>query len=133
MLEDVAEGAESALELLYLREVERPHGLPVGNRQRSRAGLPYCSDVGYDEYQLPVELDGRDGHQGTGRFRDMRRDNRFAARRHTTLRFGFFDVVNRPCAVAGLVWSVLVDRGCPEPFRHCSRCRNVPLTEFVLG
>ena len=133
MLDDVAVGAESALELLYLRDVERPHGLPVGSRQMSRLGLRYCSDVGYDEYRILVELDGQDGHAGTGRFRDMRRDNRFAARHHTTLRFGFFDVVNHPCAVAGLVWSVLADRGRLDPFRHCPRCRQVPLSELVLG
>ena len=86
MLNDVAAGAES-VELMYLRDVERPHRLPVGRRQRTRLGLPYCSDVGYDEYLLLVELDGRDGHEGVGRFRDMRRDNRFAASGFTTLRF----------------------------------------------
>lgn len=75
MLTDVAEGAESPIELMYLRDVEWSHGLPQGRRQKSRLGLRYCSDVGYDAYQLLVELDGRDAHQGTGRFRDMRRDN----------------------------------------------------------
>lgn len=133
MLEDVADGAESALELLYLCDVERPHQLPVGNRQKSRFRLPYCSDVGYDGYSLLVELDGRDGHEGTGRFRDMRRDNRFAARHHTTLRFGFFDIVHHPCAVAGQVWSVLADHGLLEPFQHCPRCLHLPLSELVRG
>lgn len=62
MLRDVAEGAESPLELRYLRDVERPHGLPRGRRQKSRLGLPYCTDVGYDAHALLVELDGQDGH-----------------------------------------------------------------------
>ena len=118
---------------MYLREVERPHGLPVGNRQRSRLGLPYCTDVGYDSYRLLVELDGRDGHEGAGRFRDMRRDNRFAAGGFSTLRFGFFDVVDHPCAVAGQVWAVLAERGHSKSFSHCSRCSNAPLSDLVRG
>lgn len=133
LLDDVAEGAQSPLELDYVREVERPHALPVGVRQRSRQGLPYCSDVSYDEYQLLVELDGRDGHAGVGRFRDMRRDNRFAVRGLLTLRFGFYDVVHHPCAVAGQVWAVLADRGYGEPLRRCPRCLHTPLTDLVRG
>jgi hypothetical protein len=78
VLGDVAAGAESPLEMKYLHGVERPHGLPRGNRQQRRHGLPYLSDVGYDEYRVLVELDGRTGHEGIGRFRDMNRDNRFA-------------------------------------------------------
>ena len=126
MLGDVAQGAESALELMFLRKVERPHDLPVGDRQHSRLGLPYCTDVGYDEYQLLVELDGRDGHEGTGRFRDMRRDNRFAVGGLTTLRFGFYDVVHHPCAAAGQIWSVLAARGRSEPFHHCTAMPQRP-------
>lgn len=133
MLADVAEGAESPIELRYLRKVERPHGLPTGRRQKSRMGLRYCSDVGYDKQQLLVELDGRDAHQGTARFRDMRRDNRFAARDHVTLRYGFYDLTHHPCAVAGQVWSVLAERGWPDPFTHCSRCLDMPLSELVRG
>ena len=133
MLADVAEGAESPIELRYLRDVERPHALPNGRRQKSRLGLRYCSDVGYDKQQLLVELDGRDAHQGTARFRDMRRDNRFAARYHVTLRYGFYDLTHHPCAVAGQVWSVLAERGWPDVFTHCRRCRNTPLTELVQG
>jgi hypothetical protein len=33
VLGDVADGAESAMELRYLRDVERAHGLPRGRRQ----------------------------------------------------------------------------------------------------
>lgn len=82
---------------------------------------------------LLVELDGQDGHQGVGRFRDMRRDNRFAVRGLTTLRFGFYDIVDHPCGVAAQVWAVLVDRGYPEPFQHCPSCLHTPLTELVRG
>jgi hypothetical protein len=58
LLCDVAAGAESPIELRYLRDVERPHGLPTGTRQQSRSGLPYRADVDYDEFDLIVELDG---------------------------------------------------------------------------
>jgi hypothetical protein len=40
ILGDVAAGAESPLEMKFLHQVERPHGLPRGNRQRRRHGLP---------------------------------------------------------------------------------------------
>jgi hypothetical protein len=96
MLADVAEGAESPLELRYLRTVERPHGLPRGDRQNSRAGLRYIRDVLYEEFGLLVELDGRDGHQDIGRFRDMNRDNLHALRDELTLRFGWFDSQPEP-------------------------------------
>lgn len=131
ILLEVADGANSALELTYCRDVERAHGLPRAQRQKSRLRLPYQSDVGYDEYQLLVELDGRDGHQGSGRFRDMWRDNRFALRAWLTLRYGWFDVVDRPCLVALQVWSALAERGWPQPFQRCSRCRNVPEAELL--
>ena len=72
LLGDVAAGAQSALELEYLRDVERAHGLPVGERQQP-AGRTW-QDVRYKRYATIVELDGRLGHDGMGRFRDMRRD-----------------------------------------------------------
>jgi hypothetical protein len=86
LLDDVAAGAQSFLELRYLNDVERPHGLPRGRRQvRSRDGRS-IRDVLYDEYDLVVELDGRLGHEGLGRFRDMWRDNLAALDALLTLR-----------------------------------------------
>jgi hypothetical protein len=125
LLADVAEGVESPLELAYFREVERAHGLPRGNRQRSRRGLPYITDVGYDDYGLLVELDGRIGHDGEGRFRDMWRDNEFTIEQLSTLRYGWFDVVDRPCAVNGQVAQALQQRGWPGIPRRCRRCANL--------
>jgi hypothetical protein len=93
LLSDVGAGAESPLELTYLWDVERAHGLPVGRRQASRLGLPYASDVSYDAFGLLVELDGRLGHDGAARFRDMQRDNRFSSRGWP------------PSATAGSTWS----------------------------
>jgi very-short-patch-repair endonuclease len=122
VLADIEQGAESRLELSYLRLVERPHELPKGERQKRRHGLPYVSDVGYDQYALLVELDGRLGHQGADRFRDMERDNRFAVVSWTTLRYGWFDVVERPCVVARQVAEALMVRGWPGPLTRCPRC-----------
>lgn len=130
ILGDVDEGAESPLELGYLRDVERPHGLPTGRRQRSRAGLRHVTDVGYDEWALLVELDGRDGHVERGRFRDRRRDNAFAVRSLLTLRYGWFDVTSNPCAVAWQVATVLRQRGWRGDVRRCGRCRALSETDL---
>ena len=126
LLTDIAAGAESYLEMTYLRTVERPHGLPRGDRQDPSLDLPYQRDVKYKRYRLIVELDGRLGHEAEGRFRDMDRDNRHALRDEVTLRFGYFDVSGRPCPVAFQVYLALVKRGYPEPFRRCGSCLNVP-------
>ena len=126
LLSDVAEGAESGLELHYLRDVERAHGLPKGHRQKSSRGLPYCSDVRYDAYDVLVELDGRDGHEAEGRFRDMKRDNHFVVEGDVTLRYGWFDTTDHPCEVAWQVAGVLVNRGWPGLPTRCPRCQNVP-------
>jgi Transcriptional regulator, AbiEi antitoxin len=123
---EVAVGVESYLEVLYLRTVERPHGLPKGCRQQSHAGLPYQRDVSYDAFGLIVELDGRVGHEGGGRFRDMNRDNRHALRDQLTLRYGYYDVTGRPCSVAFQVYLALVRRGYSETFRRCGDCAGVP-------
>jgi len=124
LLDDVAEGVESPLEVHYLRDVERAHGLPRGQRNRYRGGLRHRSDVGYDEFAVLVELDGRLGHEGIGRFRDYRRDNDFAVRQLLTLRYGWTDVLQQHCEVAFQVGGVLSSRGwtdVPARCRHCLR------------
>ena len=72
-LADVAVGAQSPLELRYLRDVERAHGLPAGARQvreltRVVAGEPVkvvYRDVRYRDHAALVELDGQLGHAAT--------------------------------------------------------------------
>jgi putative AbiEi antitoxin of type IV toxin-antitoxin system len=131
LLGDVAAGAQSFLELRYLHDVERPHGLPPGRRQaRSRNGRA-IRDVLYDEYELVVELDGLLGHDGLGRFRDMWRDNQAVVDALLTLRYGSTDVCSRPCAVAVQVGSVLTARGWDGVLTRCRRCRLVP--DELLG
>lgn len=122
MLADVAEGAESPLELRYLRDVERRHGLPRGSRQQPSADRPALRDVVYARYAFVVELDGRRGHEGEGRFRDMRRDNAALRANLSTVRYGFGDVADSPCEVGWEVAQLLSVRGWPGPFSRCSRC-----------
>lgn len=126
LLTDVGVGAESPLELRYLRDVERPHGLPRGRRQRPSVDRPALRDVLYEDYAFVVELDGRKGHEGEGRFRDMRRDNAALLARLSTVRYGFGDVAGRPCDVGWEVASLLLMRGWPGPFTRCSRCPSRP-------
>jgi hypothetical protein len=126
LLSDVEVGAESPIELRYLRDVERPHGLPRGDRQQSRSGLPYQTDVDYEEFGVIVELDGRASHDGVGRFRDMDRDNRHALVDAVTLRFGSYDLAARPCGVAYQVYFALSARGNLEAFLRCRRCSAAP-------
>lgn len=107
LLGDVGEGALSVLEMMWLRDVERAHGLPRGERQtRSRAGL---RDIRYGS--VLVELDGQLGHTGRGAFRDMDRDNLHVLVGELTLRFGFGDVDRRPCAAAAMLAVALRGQG----------------------
>jgi hypothetical protein len=75
---------------------------------------------------LLVELDGRLGHDGAGQFRDMNRDNRFVLGGLTTLRYGWFDVVDHPCLVGAQVGHVLLARGWLGLPVRCERCAAVP-------
>lgn len=122
VLADVAAGAHSALEVRYVRHVERPHGLPRGCRQRParRGGARQWSDVAYEEWCTLVELDGRLGHDGVDdRWRDAVRDNAASLVGERTLRYGWRDVVGRPCVVAQQVATVLRLSGWDGEPRAC--------------
>ncbi len=99
LLDDARSGTESPLEVRYLRDVERSHGLPKGRRQVRRRRSAR-NDVGYEEFGLIIELDGHLGHDGLGRFRDFRRDNAALIDGRITLRYGWADVTQESCAVA---------------------------------
>ncbi len=122
ILGDVDAGAESPLEILYLNNVERAHGLPEGARQSS-VSRNSVTDVHY-EFGLLVELDGRVGHTGVGTWRDYRRDNQHVVQGYANLRYGWDDVLNRACQVARQVESVakrLGWRSSAHPCKHCAR------------
>ena len=112
-LTDVAAGAHSALELRYLHNVERPHGLPAGRRQvqaRQRSRSVY-RDVLYEDFGVVVETDGVAAHPAETRWRDQDRDNAAAIDGVVTLRYGWGAITERPCAVAGEVAALLRRRG----------------------
>src|SRR5258706_7388190 len=90
-LEEIAEGVLSTLERGYLRDVERPHGLPRPRRQvRQRQGLrsAYLDNL-FDEFALAVELDGLGAHPAEARWQDIHRDNHFAGSGILTLRYSW--------------------------------------------
>ena len=123
VLGDVASGAESAMEVRYLRDVQRAHGLPRGQRQ---AGVTPTSaarhDVGYHEQKVLVELDGDLGHEGrAARISDGRRDRRGAVSGWLTLRAFWPDVAVTPCHLAVEVGEVLRTRGWRDREHPCRR------------
>ncbi|WP_165554042.1 hypothetical protein [Kribbella capetownensis] len=117
IIEDVAAGSHSLLELRYLRDVERKHALPTGQRQR--AVDREFTDVFYAGFELVVELDGQLHLVPRQRWRDLDRDNRATLRTESTLRYGWFDVTGRPCEAAVQVLQVLRRR---TPALAAKRC-----------
>lgn len=117
---DAMLGAHSVLELDYLRNVERPHDLPVGTRQHSPRKGEYV-DVYYEEYGVIVELDGYSPHALTP-FRDQTRDNRNSSDGKSTLRYGSFDLAAHGCEVAVEVAELLIRRGWTGYPAACPRC-----------
>jgi len=112
LLPELEAGVESTLESHFLHRVQRAHLLPEGVRQVSvSAGTR--SDVLDEVHRVLYELDGRIGHEGEAKWRDAERDNRHAVLGLTTLRFGWHDVVLRPCQVARMIGQVLAGRGWP--------------------
>lgn len=120
ILADVGQGAESPLELVYLRDVERAHGMKPGRRQVQSGG--FRCDIYYEE-GLVVELDGRRGHEGIGAFRDMDRDNYHVMQGTPTLRYGWAHCSAEPCSVVAQVAAVRRQLGWTGQIKHCSRCR----------
>ena len=73
-LDEIGNGAHSALELRYVRDVERPHGLPTATRQARLATGPrtrYLDNL-YAEVGVAVELDGQAAHPAEARWLDIR-------------------------------------------------------------
>ncbi len=123
---DDGEDIESPLEWRYRRDVERAHALPSGTRQHLAefGGRRARRDVLYAEWRVVVELDGRLGHIGVGRFRDMQRDNAAAIRGELALRYGWADVAGDPCRVAVQIAVILRTRGWWGEPQRCVRCSS---------
>jgi len=119
VLADVAHGTCSVLEQAFLDLVERPHGLPYGQRQ-VRAGT--ASGIVYRDLQYGerlVELDGRLRHDtAEQRDRDFERDLDAAVEGRDTVRLTWGQVVGRPCSTAAKLSALLERDGWP-PGRPC--------------
>jgi hypothetical protein len=127
VLDDVAIGTHSFLEISYLRRVERGHRLPTPDRQHAARSLGrrVWRDGDYPQWGISLELDGRLGHEwSTDRRRDRRRDLVLAGSGGLTLRHGYADVFEDACETAALVVRVLWARGWQGQPRACGHdCR----------
>jgi hypothetical protein len=121
VLADVRVGVRSVLEYRYLTWVERAHGLPRAQRQRSVSveNGSTCRDVDYVDYGVVVELDGRIGHNGAqNQWDDIDRDVSAAMAGEMTVRAGWRQVLN-PCRLARAVATILQARGWSGDIRPC--------------
>jgi very-short-patch-repair endonuclease len=112
-LDDISDGAQSVLEIRYVRDVERPHGLPRARRQAKvtrKSGRIYLDNL-VDRYRTCIELDGKAAHPETQRWRDIARDNASHADGLITLRYSWSAVAERPCETAAQIADVLGQRG----------------------
>jgi hypothetical protein len=118
---DIADGVMSPLENRWVRDVERAHRLPAARRQVrvSRDGRVEYLDNLYDEPGIGVELDGHAYHPVDERWLDIGRDNALAADGIVVLRYGWADVVRRPCKTAAQFGEVAATRGWPALVRPC--------------
>ena len=123
-VEESKDGANSALERRYVRDVERAHGLPMAERQASReiGGKTHFRDNWYAKYRVAVEIDGPAYHRDEQVQRDRDRDNvNLAVDDAKTLRFGPVGVTEHVCVSAALVAATLRNngwRGNPHPCRR---------------
>ena len=120
---EAEQGVQSVLEWLFLKEVVRRHGLPAPALQVSLV-TGTRTDAVFEGFAFVVELDGRLGHEDEP-FRDLARDNRLTARGVLTLRFGWRDVVTRPCAVAHQIKELLELKDWSGTARSCPECPSV--------
>ncbi len=120
-LEEISDGTMSNLERQYLRNVERPHGLPRPKRQaRMRQGARSAYlDILFADFGVAVELDGRAAHPVEARWQDIHRDNYFASAGIITLRYSWADVTERPCHVAAEIAALLRQRGWTGTLHRC--------------
>lgn len=124
VLADVASGTYSLLEHRYLTRVERPHGLPRGERQNpfSSGDRTGFRDVRYPHQHTLIELDGRLGHEwAADQWVDLDRDLSAATVDLHTSRLGW-GAVAEPCRLAPKVGALLRARGWTGVPKRCRRC-----------
>lgn len=135
VLQDAADGIQSALESSYRHRVERAHGLPRPDRQhreRTEDGIVY-RDVRYERHRLVIELDGRIGHELSGdKWNDQDRDLLVAGDGVMTLRLGWRHSESTPCRTAGRLGRVFRRSGWTGRPRPCGAGCPV-LRHFAVG
>lgn len=123
-LGETDDGIHSGLELRYVREVERAHGLPSAQRQARReiAGRVHYRDNWFAEFRICVEIDGPTYHRDEQVWKDKRRDNlNLAEDGAETFRFGPVEVTELACESAAMVAAALARngwQGTPHPCRR---------------
>jgi len=127
-IQDVADGAHSVLEVRYLRDVERAHGLPASERQAPGTAdrLQVFRDVRYPKYRVLVELDGKASHPDEQRWKDKHRDNAAAVDGWVSLRYSWADVHERACQTALQIGTVLARQGWTGIMRRCGPICGLP-------
>ena len=105
----VAEGAESLMEVSYVRRVEQPHGLPRASMQ-VRDGI-IRRDFEYEAWLVVLEVDGVLGHEGEYVAKDRSRDRRAAGTRQGDTPGGVGRRRGAPCELAVDVHAALRARG----------------------
>lgn len=116
----VAEGAESVLEVDFVRRVLRGHGLPPMRMAvpDHAAGRSIRRDFVDDDHSVIVELDGLLAHEGR-RGQDIRRDRSTAARGGVTLRADWGDVHADACRLAVDIFGTKRSRGYRGVIQPC--------------
>jgi hypothetical protein len=117
-------GVMSPLELHYVRDVERAHGLPASQHQARRKlnGKTHFKDNWYPEYRLAIEIDGPAYHENEQVQRDRERDNTNLAQDDVkTFRFGPVAVTEHACETAAMIAVTLQRHGWPGVPRPCRR------------
>src|ERR1700678_1020320 len=113
-LADVADGVMSPIELRYVRDVERAHGLPQAKRQARReldGGVRFLDNF-YEAFQLCVEIDGRLSHPPEQKWCDADRDSDNLFRDDVqTIRLGLRHVTSGRCAQAAKLARLFIRRG----------------------
>ena len=130
LLTEATDGVQSALEHRYLRDVERAHGLPRGQRNRLEVlgGARRYRDVRYLPYLTCVELDGAATHPADLREVDDLRDNDLLVADGTrTVRYGWRSVTALACETAGQVGQLLVLGGWDGRPTRCGPACRLPV------
>ena len=118
-----AGGAHSALELLWEKNVEQRHGLPISRKQ-----VPFANENGqvgfrdreYVPWGVIIELDGKRSHPNERRGHDHARDRQATVGSKETMRYDWTDVRYEGCMSAVAVIRVLWRRGWRGWPRPCS-------------